>query len=397
MESISLSAAESHSLRQARKGIAAFVAAAIIAGAVAGCAGGSGVPRVTNDRDLPFVMTGVADVTEVAKLTGPGAINDTIAFGVAGTDLGSMVNIDDRTIFLFGDTFGERADDAYGGQGGMWRSNVAAWSTDEDPSDGISFDGWSPVDGIGFAAAMLEGEHDGNDAGGEVTKIPTHGFVVDDVLYVAYMSVRRWGDAGQWDANHAALIRSTDKGETWQEVDGVRWPGDSAFIQLAAVPVEDADGEQIYFWSIPAGRFGEVRLMRVAAEVGAVEDQDAYTYFRGVGEDGEPLWSTSMADAEVLVEGTIGELSVMRSDYLDRWVMTYSDAGNAYIREGITPWGPWGEPIELVSGRDYPGLYSPYLNPRYVDEAGRRIYFTLSLWGPYNVVWFSAELVRAEN
>ena len=96
------------------------------------------------------------------------------------------------------------------------------------------------------------------------------------------------------------------------------------------------------------------------------------------------------------IDGTIGELSVMWSTYLERWIMTYSDAGSAYIREGITPWGPWGDPIELVPGDEYPGLYSPYLNPRYVSDDGRTIYFTLSLWGPYNVFWFSADLERTD-
>ena len=101
-----------------------------------------------------------------------------------------------------------------------------------------------------------------------------------------------------------------------------------------------------------------------------------------------------MTDAVTVLEGTIGELSVMWSRYLERWVMTYSDAGNAYIREGATPWGPWGEPIELASASDYPGLYSPYLNPRYTSADGRTVYFTMSLWGPYNVFWFSARLDR---
>src|SRR5690606_37778032 len=115
------------------------------------------------------------------------------------------------------------------------------------------------------------------------------------------------------------------------------------------------------------------------------------------GADGaHPRWSSDMADAETIVEGTSGELSVMWSTYLERWIMTYSDAGSAYIREGITPWGPWGVPVELVSGSEYPGLYSPYLNPRYVSDDASTIYFTLSLWDPYNVFWFSIDLDRAE-
>lgn len=342
------------------------------------------------------VLAGVEDVTQIAQLTGPGAMNDTLSVGVAGTDLGSMVNLGDRTYFLFGDTFGERAPDAYGGEGGMWRSNVAAWTTDDDPADGIAFDGWAPVDGIGLAAAMVEGDHDGNDAGGEVTKIPTYGFAVGETLYVAFMSVSHWGAAGQWDANYAGLARSGDEGETWSVVDGVQWPGDSNFVQVAAATVQDGGEPYVYLWGIPAGRFGEVALARVPARTDAVEDLAAYEYFAGVDDAGSPRWSSDLDDARIVLEGTIGELSVMWSDYLDRWIMTYSDAGNAYIREAAVPWGPWGEPIELVAGADYPGLYSPYLNPRYVGDGGWTIYFTLSQWGPYNVFWFSARLQRAE-
>ncbi len=356
------------------------------------CAGGEGV-SVNLDQTKPFVLGGVSALTEIARLTGPGAINDTVGVGVAGTDLGSMVNLDDTTYFLFGDTFGERDPDSIGGQGGNWRSNVVAWSTDADPTDGITFDGWA-VDEFGLAAPIVEGDHDANDFGGEVTKIPTYGFAVDGSLYAFFMSVSHWGEPGAWDANYAALARSDDEGRSWHELAQPRWPGGSNTIQVATAHVDDPDGAQIYFWTIPAGRFGSVDLMRVADRREAVEDASAYQYYSGVGADGTPQWSGSAADAEHVVEGTIGELSVMFSTYLDRWVMTYSDAGNAYIREGITPWGSWGEPIELVSGKKFPGLYAPFLNPRYVTDGGRTIYFTLSLWGPYNVFWFSADLNR---
>ena len=348
---------------------------------------------VDPDPDKPFVLTGVTRLTQIAQLTGPDAINDTAAAAVAGTDLGSMANIGDRTYFFFGDTFGERDSDSYGGQGGIWRSNVSAWATDDDPSDGITFDGWTPADDLGWAEALVEGEHDANDGQGEVTKIPTHGFAVGDTLYMSYMSVSYWGEPGAWDANYAGLAKSTDRGETWTALDSPRWPGDSNFIQVAPVQVADGGEEYVYFWAIPSGRFGGVALMRVPATEEAVEDESAYTYFAGVSGD-EPRWSHDLEDAELVVDGTIGELSVMWSGYLDRWIMTYSDAGSAYIREGVTPWGPWNDPVLLVPGTDYPGLYSPYLNPRYVADGGRRIYFTLSLWGPYNVFWFSADLEK---
>lgn len=377
-----------------RHRVLAATAALSAAAVTVGCA--PVLPAVETDTALPFVLTGVSDVTEIAQLTGPGAMNDTESAAVAGTDLGSMVTVGDTTHFFFGDTFGDRPADSIGGQGGIWRSNVSAYTTDDDPTDGITFDGWRPVDDMGWAEALVEGRHDANDGTGEVTKIPTHGFAVDDVLYISYMSVTRWAQPGAWDADHAALARSTDGGQTWTVVDGPRWAGDSNFIQVAPLQVSDDGRAFIYFWAIPAGRFGDVKLMRVPATVHDVESQQSYTYFAGTDDSGQPRWSAQPDHAEAVVEGTIGELSVMWSTYLERWIMTYSDGGNAYIREGLAPWGPWNDPIELVSAADYPGLYSPYVNSRYVSADGRTVYFTLSLWGPYNVFWFSAELERID-
>ncbi|WP_216094164.1 DUF4185 domain-containing protein [Jiangella alba] len=332
-------------------------------------------------------------MAEVAQLTGPDAVNDTAAVAVAGTDLGSMVNVGDRTYFAFGDTFGERDPESYGGQGGFWRSNVMAFSTDEDPSDGIAFDGWI-TDEVGLAAEIVPGLHE-PDGTGEVTKIPTYGFAVDGAMYLYFMSVHHWGDPGEWDVNYSALAKSTDDGQTWEVLDAPRWPPDSNFIQVATAHVAEDGVDHVYFWAIPAGRFGGVQLMKVPADQESVEDASSYRYFTGTDTEGRPAWSDDMSQAATIVDGTVGELSVMFNEYLDRWIMTYSDAGNAYVREGLTPWGPWGEPIELLNGAEHPGLYSPYLNPRYVEDGGRTVYFTLSLWGPYNVYLYRAELERA--
>jgi hypothetical protein len=380
--------------RSGARRIAAVAASAVLIGSLAACSAAT-TPVVDDDQDKPFVLEGVSGLTEIAQLTGPDGMNDTAAAAVAGTDLGSMTNLGDRTYFFFGDTFGERDPDSTGGQGGIWRSNVSAWTTDHDPSDGVSFDGWAPADDLGWAEALVEGEHDANDGEGEVTKIPTHGFAIGDTLYISYMSVSYWGEPGAWDANYAGLAKSTDQGETWTPLDEPRWPGDSNFIQVAPVIVTDGGAEYVYFWTIPSGRFGGVALMRVPATEEAVEDPTAYAYFTGTEADGTPRWDSDMDAAQLVVEGTIGELSVMWSDYLDRWIMTYSDGGDAYIREGVTPWGPWNAPVLLASGAEYPGLYSPYMTPRYVAGGGKRIYFSMSLWGPYNVFWFSVDLEKA--
>lgn len=353
---------------------------------------GGAATEVDMSTDRPFLLEGVSGLTQVAQLTGPGSeLNDTEAVAVAGTDLGSMVNLGDRTYFLFGDTFGTRDPDSTGGQGGNWRSNAVAWTTDDDPSDGITFDGWV-LDDIGLADEVVPGRHESNGTG-EVTKIPTYGFAVEDTLYLHFMSVHLWGEPGHWDANYAALARSTDQGQTWEVVEGVEWPGGSGFVQVATAQVTEDGEDFVYLWGIPGGRFGGVQLMKVPAAVDAVEDPDAYRYFTGVDDDGAPQWTADPAAAVTVVDDTVGELSVMHHEQLDRWLMTYLREGTGVvIREGLTPWGPWDDAMDLVPASEYPGLYGPYLNPRYVSEDGRTVYFALSLWDPYNVFWFSADL-----
>ena len=41
-----------------------------------------------------------------------------------------------------------------------------------------------------------------------------------------------------------------------------------------------------------------------------------------------------------------------------------------------------------------PDLYAPFMLPKYTANHGRTIYFTLSKWGPYNVFWSRADLVK---
>lgn len=361
---------------------------------LAACSDGGGGVGVDIDADKPFVLTGVANLQQIAQLTGPGStLNDTEPVAVAGTDLGSMINVGETTYFVFGDTFGVRDPDSFGGQGGNWRSNVIAHTSDDDPADGITFDGWI-VDDLGFAVEAIPGEHEANGVG-EVTKIPTYGFAVGENMYLYFMSVHFWGDPGHWDANYAGLARSVDSGQTWEILESPRWPGESNFIQVSAVEVTEDGGDFIYLWSIPAGRFGGVKLMKVPATVEAVEDATAYRYFAGVDVGGVPTWSEEIAQAETVLEGTVGELSVVWSDYLERWLMTYTTDENAVISEGITPWGPWSEPHTITTQSDHPGLYAPYMNPRYVRDDGKTIYFSMSLWGPYNVFWFSVDLEKA--
>jgi hypothetical protein len=330
-------------------------------------------------------LSGVSGLTEIAPLTGPDSPNRTDAFGVAGQDLGSMFDAGGRTWFVFGDTFGHREPGLTGGGGTEWRSNTLAWTDDTDPTDGIGLGGYV-VDDAGRASELIASLKIDGD---EMTTIPTYGFEANGAMYLAFMSVQHWGEPGMWDANYSGLARSTDEGRTWTVLDEPRWPGDSNFVQVS---VTEIDGT-LWFWSVPSGRFGGVQLMKVRAE--DVEDGSAYRYFTGTDEHGEPRWSERMTDATTIVDGTVGELSVVWNDYLGSWLMSYTDGGlaSAELRQAPNPWGPWSGSVTLASQDDVPGLYAPFMRQGYTTDHGRTVYFALSRWDPYNVYWYRADLV----
>ncbi|MGI8587389.1 MAG: DUF4185 domain-containing protein [Chloroflexia bacterium] len=340
--------------------------------------------------NAPFLLKGVSDLKQVARLIGADSINKTDRYAVAGADLGSMINLGDKTYFIFGDTFGKRDANMTGGGGTDWRSNVMAVSSDIEPSDGITFDRFI-ADGSNHANELITSAKVDNQ---EITRVPTHGVAVGSNMYLYFMSVNHWGAAGVWYANYSGVGKSTDGGEHWQVIPGLQWPGDGNFIQVSPFKIKNTDGSvDIYFWAIPAGRFGPAKLMKVAET--QIEQLSSYRYYAGSRADGTPIWSPDMNKAAVVVNDTVGELSVIWDSYLDHWIMTYlRGGGNVVIREGINPWGPWGEPIDLVTQAGFPGLYAPFMNPKFVEDDGHTIYFCLSQWGPYAVYWMKATLTK---
>lgn len=363
---------------------------AVLALLLSGCSGGSKANPMLDGKDEPFLLRNVSAVEKLSQITGEASPNKTDQYAVHGTDLGSMMNDGDKTYFVFGDTFATRPEGMTGGGGDYWRSNTIGYTTDNNPADGITLEGMI-TDELGLAKELLPSAKIDYD---EMTKIPTHGIAANGALYLYYMSVNHWGDPGKWDANYASVAKSTDGGNNWTLLDEVKWPGDSNFIQVSPYKVEGEDGQtDIYFWCIPSGRFGGVKLMKVPEA--DIEKLDAYRYYAGNDDQGKPIWSADLNEAQLVVDDFVGELSVVWNPYLERWLMTYlRESEGVVIREGLTPWGPWGDAIGLVKSSDEPGLYGPYMNDRYVGDDGKTIYFTLSLWDPYNVFWFKASLEK---
>lgn len=320
-------------------------------------------------------------VEKVAQITGEDSENKTLSrFQVWGTDLGSMAVLNDKTYMFGGDTFASE-------DGEDWRSNVLFVIEDDDPSDGLTI-----TDAIARKGRAKELISSMKNEGIETTVIPTNLFAANDKLYCIYMSVAEWGDDGEWECGYSGLAVSDDEGSSWDKLPGRTWPGESNFIQTANCEI----GDTMYFWGIPSGRFGGVALMKVKTE--QVEEFEAYSYFTGTDENGEPQWAQGKAgidQAEVFIDGPVGEISVLYDEYLGNFILTYLNEETASIvmQEGVTPWGPWSEPVTLAAASEYPSLYGAFMHPKYVEENGKTFYFAMSQFFPiYNIMWMKAEL-----
>jgi len=142
----------------------------------------------------------------------------------------------------------------------------------------------------------------------------------------------------------------------------------------------------------PGGRLGGVSAARVAID--RVDDQMAYEYFTGADATGAAVWSDDESDCETIINPTVGELSLFYIPDAERWGLLYfdHDAAAIELRHARQPWGVWSDPVTVATAEQYPMLYGSYTCPRYITDGGRRIYFTMSLWEPYDVYWMRLDL-----
>ena len=322
----------------------------------------------------------------VAKLTGPGSINDTdTRYQVMGTDLGAMWdNGSGQVLMAFGDTFGEGQ--VGGGQFGQdWRSNVLARSSDHDLSDGMTFDDMV-VDRPGHAKELLASKKVDND---EITVIPNSGVSVGKRQFLHFFSQNNWGP---WNTNYGGIAYSDDNGQNWTK-SNVRWQNSAPLwgrgFQLGSLVRHDGF---VYLFGTGSGRLYDIRLARVPEA--RVLDLSAWRYWNARG------WSARETDAVPVVAAPSGEMSVLYNAYLGRWLMMYLDEYRAAIvmREAPDITGPWSGARVVVrggEGGEYPALYAPFMHPWSAASGDQDLYFAMSQWGPYNVFLMRTTLDRA--
>jgi hypothetical protein len=210
--------------------------------------------------------------------------------------------------------------------------------------------------------------------GVEQTVIPTYGTAVGRTMYLYYMSVKEYGAPGHWTCNYSGVAYSRDGGQIWVKDPGITWSGSSNFGQVALVNKPP----YTYVFGIHCGRYGGLELARVPqADVLLKHD---YQYWDG------HEWDTSRPGAAVmLVSAPVGELSVQWNSFYKRWLMMYliDPTGKIVLRTARDLTGPWSAAQVVVTSKQYPELYAPFITPEW--DNGRAIYFNMSMFGPYQV------------
>ncbi|MDL9935122.1 DUF4185 domain-containing protein [Gordonia sp. ABSL1-1] len=317
----------------------------------------------------------VGAATIVARLTGPGAMNDTVGrHNIVGTDLGVMWdNGHGEILTAFGDTQSFNGWSLLYGELFYWRSNVLLRSRDHYLADGMSFS--SHAGRPGHAKRLLK-----PNVRREVTIIPTAGVAANGAQYMTVMSVKKWASPGIWQTNWSGLVKSTDNGQNWKAVDAFRpnGGGNRKFQMGAFLKV----GKTLYYYGTPDGRWGAVYLARVdEKDIEKLGKWEYFSYGRWV--------RNNPGSATPVMPAPTGELSVAWNDYLGKYISLAQADNGAMLRTADSPMGPWSRGQLIAPSSDPYTGYAPYIHPW---SKGSTLYFTYSISLGYQVYLMRLQL-----
>lgn len=326
-----------------------------------------------------------AEYRDIGRLIGAAQdnpINDTFSTSrLRAGDEGNLIDAGDKVFMMLGDSFSGN-----GTHTTDWRSNVLSIIRDDTPQDGLDI-AEVFTDEYGIMKEQITAKHDAQ----EITCIPSHGVYIDGTLYYHFISVHYWGVNGHWDCNHAGMAWSEDEGKTWNRIEDF-FPAQSNFMYTSMLR---QDG-YVYVFGIPSGKYGCLRLARVPEE--EILNRSAYTFYAGLDEKDNPVWSTEEKDAAVIVDDQVSEFSVVYNAELDRYLLGYLNqySVSMVLRDSPTLWGEWSNPVILTDIQSQDFMYGPYMLERYIQEDGTRLYFMGTEMPEYAVTWNSVKLITQE-
>jgi hypothetical protein len=232
--------------------------------------------------------------------------------------------------------------------------------------DGGGFDGTNSDGRVSIGFARIEGDPEEfvgvNVSGGKnaihLASIergkPSAIISVDGTLYV-------WLNTQNGEPPDFQLAWSDDFGETWQVSDWV-FPGSGDFFpgKFLNAGEDNSAAEDGYVytygasWIFTQGPENNIYLMRVPQE--EIKDRDAYEFFTGLDEQGNPTWSADVEQRQPVFTdpngvGNTSQASVSYVPGLDRYLLTVphrppyqsitAGAGQLGVFDAPTPWEPW--------------------------------------------------------
>jgi hypothetical protein len=346
---------------------------------------------------------------------------------VLGTDLGASFESEGRVIFLFGDTISPSPSENY------LASDTMASSVSTDPSRGLFLDFFTNNDGSPYFV-RIPGVRMG---AGEV---PHAGIRLNGSTYIVVNTGTDINLPDRHINEHSVLTRFDEAARRFTVLRTISSRPNGKFVTTAL----RQSGNEVYIFGLGVYRESDVYLSVVGAA--DFESGRGTRYFTGMV-NGQPTWSASEADAVPVVLDNplnvsnptpgIGNVSVIYSDELRLWLMTYDSGRSApetrgfYFTSASEPWGPWQRPQLIFNttrdggagtfihdprispgdrltgptiGPNDPvttpgGPYAPYMIERFTRVNGRTlsIYYTLSTWNPYTIVMMRSDFMLSEG
>jgi hypothetical protein len=361
-------------------------------------------------------MIGDCDYTALAKSgqCTPTASRTITRASVVGTDIGSSFESQGKLLFLFGDTTGPTEN--------YFASDTMASSTSTDPGAGLVLDFFTNADGTPYFV-KIPGVRMG------AAEVPHAGIRLDNATYVVCNTGADINLPDPSANNYSVVTRFDEATRRFTLLRTLSSRPNGRFITTSL----DRYGSDVVIFGLSAYRASDVYLSMVPAR--SFESGQGTRYFSGFV-NGQPAWSSSEADAVPLFidqesTKTIGNVSVIFSEELGLWLMTY-DGGKtptttgAYFAYATEPWGPWSDPQLVFNARrdgalgtfihdptivpsdgltgptigpndpntTRGGFYAPYLIERFTRITGNKlsIYYTGSTWNPYTIVLMRSDL-----
>ncbi len=238
---------------------------------------------------------------------------------------------------------------------------------------------------------------------------PTGMVCVDGVLYLAVQDLRKTTIGIFDDVPAASIYKSTDKGLTWTGTDEPMFDN-YTFTTVMFLDYgknsENCPDDYVYAYGLDNNWrdsftnrvIDPVDLYLARVPKDAVQDRSQWEFFAGTDGDGQPLWSSDIAERQAVLHderrvysnvnpaytgannmSVISQGSIVYNKPLDRYIYTSWTEYTFEFYESPTPYGPWKLFLQKDFGgypwtADKHGGYACTIPSKFISEDGTEMW-----------------------